>query len=114
MQQDADRRLLTDWAGLMHALGPNSAERAECCDANDTFVAENFAASNNWVCLPRVRRPSLVAAVHPILTFARCCGFLPSIVARQHSRCPCTRTLLRPSSGVGAVIRRPSSASCGV
>jgi alkylation response protein AidB-like acyl-CoA dehydrogenase len=43
MQQDADRRLLTDWAGLMHALGPNSAERAECCDANDTFVAENFA-----------------------------------------------------------------------
>jgi hypothetical protein len=69
MQQDADRRLLTDWAGLMHALGPNFAERADCCDANDTFVAENFAASNNGVCLPRVRRPSLVAAVHPILSF---------------------------------------------
>ena len=43
MQQDADRRPMTDWAGLMHALGPNFAERAERCDANDTFVAENFA-----------------------------------------------------------------------
>ncbi len=43
MQQDADRSPMTDWAGLMHALGPNFAERAQRCDANDTFVAENFA-----------------------------------------------------------------------
>ena len=43
MQQDADRSPMTDWAGLMRALGPNFAERAERCDANDTFVAENFA-----------------------------------------------------------------------
>ena len=43
MQQDADRRPMTDWAGLMHTLGPSFAERADRCDANDTFVAENFA-----------------------------------------------------------------------
>ena len=43
MQQDADRQPVTDWAGLMHTVGPTFAERADRCDANDTFVAENFA-----------------------------------------------------------------------
>ena len=43
MQQDADRQPVTDWAGLMHTVGPSFAERADRCDANDTFVAENFA-----------------------------------------------------------------------
>ena len=43
MRQDADRRPVAYWAGLMHAFGPGFAERADRCDANDTFVAENFA-----------------------------------------------------------------------
>jgi acyl-CoA dehydrogenase len=33
----------TDWSGLMQALGPRFAERAKLHDADDTFVAENFA-----------------------------------------------------------------------
>ena len=42
MRQDTDQGPNADWAGLMHALGPGFAERADRCDANDTFVAENF------------------------------------------------------------------------
>ena len=33
----------TDWPALMHELGPRFAERASICDANDAFVADNFA-----------------------------------------------------------------------
>jgi alkylation response protein AidB-like acyl-CoA dehydrogenase len=33
----------SDWSRLMHELGPRFAERAGVHDANDTFVAENFA-----------------------------------------------------------------------
>ena len=43
MQEDSDQLPKTDWAGLMHVLGRDFAERAERCDANDAFVAENFA-----------------------------------------------------------------------
>jgi alkylation response protein AidB-like acyl-CoA dehydrogenase len=32
-----------DWPALMHELGPRFAERASACDANDAFVADNFA-----------------------------------------------------------------------
>ena len=32
-----------DWSRLMHELGPRFAERAHVHDANDSFVAENFA-----------------------------------------------------------------------
>jgi alkylation response protein AidB-like acyl-CoA dehydrogenase len=42
MRQDTDQEPKAYWAGLMHALGPGFAERADRCDANDTFVAENF------------------------------------------------------------------------
>jgi alkylation response protein AidB-like acyl-CoA dehydrogenase len=41
MQQNQEPKAY--WAGLMHTLGPRFAERADRCDANDTFVAENFA-----------------------------------------------------------------------
>jgi alkylation response protein AidB-like acyl-CoA dehydrogenase len=43
MQQDPNQVPNAYWAGLMHALGPGFAERADRCDANDAFVAENFA-----------------------------------------------------------------------
>ena len=43
MRQDTDQEPKAYWAELMHALGPGFAERADRCDANDTFVAENFA-----------------------------------------------------------------------
>ena len=43
MQKDSGQMPKTDWAGLMHVLGRDFAERAERCDANDAFVAENFA-----------------------------------------------------------------------
>jgi hypothetical protein len=84
MQQDADRRLVTDWARLMHARGPNFAERAECCDASDIFVAENFAEPK--------QRGVLAAGVPAELrgggaSYPELCEmlrFLPSIVARQH------------------------------
>lgn len=33
----------SDWSRLMHELGPRFAERAGVHDANDSFVAENFA-----------------------------------------------------------------------
>ncbi len=42
MRQDTDQGPKAYWAELMHALGPGFAERADRCDANDTFVAENF------------------------------------------------------------------------
>jgi hypothetical protein len=32
-----------DWSALMHEVGPRFAERSRRCDANDAFVAENFA-----------------------------------------------------------------------
>ncbi len=41
MQRDQEPKAY--WAGLMHALGPGFAERADRCDADDMFVAENFA-----------------------------------------------------------------------
>jgi alkylation response protein AidB-like acyl-CoA dehydrogenase len=34
---------VSDWSRLMHELGPRFAERAGVHDANDSFVAENFA-----------------------------------------------------------------------
>ena len=43
MQEDSGQMPKTDWAGLMHVFGRDFAERAERCDANDAFVAENFA-----------------------------------------------------------------------
>jgi alkylation response protein AidB-like acyl-CoA dehydrogenase len=43
MSKDSNQAPKTDWAGLMHVIGPAFAERADLCDANDTFVAENFA-----------------------------------------------------------------------
>ena len=46
MEQDAHRAHTTDWAGLMHELGPCFAERAVQCDASDAFVAENFRELN--------------------------------------------------------------------
>jgi alkylation response protein AidB-like acyl-CoA dehydrogenase len=42
MRQDTDQGPKAYWAELMHALGPGFAERADRCDANDLFVAENF------------------------------------------------------------------------
>ena len=42
MRQDTDQEPKTYWAGLMHTLGPGFADRADRCDANDTFVAENL------------------------------------------------------------------------
>jgi alkylation response protein AidB-like acyl-CoA dehydrogenase len=38
-----DQKPKAYWAGLMHALGSGFTERADRCDSNDTFVAENFA-----------------------------------------------------------------------
>jgi alkylation response protein AidB-like acyl-CoA dehydrogenase len=35
--------LLMDWSALMDEVGPRFAERSRRCDANDAFVAENFA-----------------------------------------------------------------------
>jgi acyl-CoA dehydrogenase len=32
-----------DWLALMHECGPRFADRASVCDANDAFVADNFA-----------------------------------------------------------------------
>jgi alkylation response protein AidB-like acyl-CoA dehydrogenase len=32
-----------DWSALMDEVGPRFAERSRHCDANDAFVAENFA-----------------------------------------------------------------------
>jgi alkylation response protein AidB-like acyl-CoA dehydrogenase len=36
-------RAASDWSRLMHEFGPRFAERAGVHDANDSFVAENFA-----------------------------------------------------------------------
>jgi acyl-CoA dehydrogenase len=38
-----DRQETTDWTSIVHELGPKFAQRAERHDANDEFVAENFA-----------------------------------------------------------------------
>lgn len=43
MGQDANQAPKTGWTELMHVIGPAFAERADLCDANDMFVAENFA-----------------------------------------------------------------------
>ena len=43
MPEDAKQIPSAYWAELMHAVGPGFAERADRHDANDTFVAENFA-----------------------------------------------------------------------
>jgi alkylation response protein AidB-like acyl-CoA dehydrogenase len=43
MPEDPNQVLSDYWAELLHALGPGFAERADCHDANDSFVAENFA-----------------------------------------------------------------------
>jgi alkylation response protein AidB-like acyl-CoA dehydrogenase len=40
---DPRPKAATDWSRLMHELGPGFAERARAHDANDSFVAENFA-----------------------------------------------------------------------
>ena len=34
----------TDWIGIVRELGPTFAERAAVHDANDAFVADNYAA----------------------------------------------------------------------
>ena len=34
----------TDWTGIVRELGPTFAERAAAHDANDAFVADNYAA----------------------------------------------------------------------
>lgn len=43
MRQNADHVPEAGLVGLMHELGPGFAERAEHCDSDDVFVAENFA-----------------------------------------------------------------------
>jgi indole-3-acetate monooxygenase len=43
MRRDADQAPKAGWVGLMHELGPAFAERAERCDDDDKFVAENFS-----------------------------------------------------------------------
>jgi len=45
LSSDTDLRpkAASDWSRLMHELGPRFAERASVHDANDRFVAENFA-----------------------------------------------------------------------
>ena len=40
---DIRRDQVLDWSALMHEVGPRFAERSRRCDANDAFVAENFA-----------------------------------------------------------------------
>ena len=40
---DIRRDQALDWSALMHEVGPRFAERSRRCDANDAFVAENFA-----------------------------------------------------------------------
>ena len=40
---DIRRDQAMDWSALMHEVGPRFAERSRRCDANDAFVAENFA-----------------------------------------------------------------------
>ena len=40
---DLRPRAASDWSPLMHELGPRFAQRASVHDANDSFVAENFA-----------------------------------------------------------------------
>ena len=47
MQQNVFPAPKTDWTGLMHALGPSFAARADQCDASDAFVAENFTDLKN-------------------------------------------------------------------
>jgi alkylation response protein AidB-like acyl-CoA dehydrogenase len=43
MPETADQVPKANWADLMHAVGPGFAERADRNDADDRFVAENFA-----------------------------------------------------------------------
>jgi alkylation response protein AidB-like acyl-CoA dehydrogenase len=42
MRQNVDQVPEAHWVGLMHELGPDFAKRAERCDGEDMFVAENF------------------------------------------------------------------------
>jgi alkylation response protein AidB-like acyl-CoA dehydrogenase len=44
MNRDLDQMSDAGWIELMHELGAVFAERADRSDANDEFVAENFAA----------------------------------------------------------------------
>ena len=44
MKRDLDQMSESGWIALMHELGAVFAERADRSDANDEFVAENFAA----------------------------------------------------------------------
>jgi alkylation response protein AidB-like acyl-CoA dehydrogenase len=44
MKRDLDQMSDARWIGLMHELGAIFAERADHSDANDEFVADNFAA----------------------------------------------------------------------
>ena len=43
MPEEAERVPKAYWTGLMHAVGPGFAERADRYDAGDRFVVENFA-----------------------------------------------------------------------
>ena len=97
----------------MHTLGPSFAERADRCDANDTFVAENFAELKE--------RGVLAAGVPAELggggaSYPELCEML-RILGRYCGSTALTLSMhthpLATSSGVGGVTRRRSNASCG-
>jgi alkylation response protein AidB-like acyl-CoA dehydrogenase len=106
MRQDTDQEPKAYWAGLMHALGPDFAERADRCDANDTFVAENFV---------ELKERDVLAAGVPVelggggASYPELCEML-RILGRY---CGCTRIPWRHWSGAGGVTRRRSNAFCG-
>ena len=73
------RPMASDWSQLMLDLGPRFAERTSVHDANDSFVAENFAELKALEVLRPAYRKSSVA-MRPIRTFRLACSRKRSLI----------------------------------
>ena len=104
---DIRRDQALDWSALMHEVGPRFAERSRRCDANDAFVAENFA---------ELKERGVFAAGVPRelggggASYPQLCTMLRTL-ARYCVRC--TPMSSRPQFGAGGAIPSPWSTCFG-
>src|SRR5919197_1579060 len=92
----------TDWVAVARQLGPTFAARAAAHDANDSFVADNYAELKQHKVFSAGVAGGVGAVGRRTLHCAPCCASWRMPVAQRHWRCRCTTTCWRRRSGAGA------------
>ena len=90
-----------DWVAVARELGPGFAARAYAHDAEDLFVAENYAELKARRVFSAGVPADLGAAGRRTLSCAPCCARWPAPAVPPPWPSPCTPTSSPPPSGAG-------------